>query len=46
MGEAKVANNSNDLVKDSSARQKLQKNKGYAESPEFSPALKESVALN
>ena len=29
----------NDLVKGSSTRQKLQNSKGYAESPEFSPAL-------
>ena len=47
-----MANNSNDLVKDSSTRQKLQNSKGYAESPEFSPALgliilgKKSVAPN
>ena len=34
---AKVANNSNDLVKGSSTRQKLQNSKGYTESPEFSP---------
>ena len=39
MDVAKVANNSNDLVKCSSTRQKLQNSKGYTESPEFSPAL-------
>ena len=39
MGVAKVANNYNDLVKGSSARQKLQISKGYTESPAFSPAL-------
>ena len=39
VGVAKVANNLNDLVKGSSTSQKLQNNKGYAESPEFSPAL-------
>ena len=33
---AKVANN---LVKGSLTRQKLQNSKGYAKSPEFSPAL-------
>ena len=49
---AKVANNYNDLVKGSSTRQKLLNSKGYAESPEFSPALvliifrKKSVATN
>ena len=31
--------NGNNLVKDSSMRQKLQNSKGYAESPEFLPAL-------
>ena len=52
MGVAKVANNYNDLVKGSSAKQKLQNNKGYTESPEFSPALeltifgKKSLATN
>ena len=39
MGVAKVANNQNDLVKGSLTRQKLQNSKGYAKSPEFSPAL-------
>ena len=39
MGVAKVANNYNDLVKGSLTRQKLQNSKGYAKSPEFSPAL-------
>ena len=39
VGVAKVANNYNYLVKGSSTRQKLQNSKGYAESPEFSPAL-------
>ena len=49
---AKVANNYNDLVKGSLTRQKLQNSKGYAKSPEFSPALgliifgKKSVATN
>ena len=49
---AKVANNYNDLVKGSLTRQKLQNNKGYAKSPEFSPALvliifrKKSVVTN
>ena len=50
MGVAKVANNYNDLVKGSLTRQKLQNSKGYAKSPEFSPALiifgKKSVATN
>ena len=52
MGVAKVANNWNDLIKGSSTRQKLQNSKGYAESPEFSPALgliifrEKSVATN
>ena len=52
MGEAKVANNENNLVKGSSTRQKLQNSKVYAKSPEFSPALgliifgKKSVATN
>ena len=36
---AKVANNKNNLVKGSLTRQKLQNSKGYAKSPEFSPAL-------
>ena len=51
MRVAKVANNYNDLVK-GSLRQKLQNSKGYAKSPEFSPALgliifgKKSVATN
>ena len=42
----------NYLVKSSSSRQKLQNSKGYAESPEFLPALgliifgKKSVATN
>ena len=36
---AKVANNYNNLVKGSLTRQKLQYSKGYAKSPEFSPAL-------
>ena len=35
MGVAKVANNYNDLVKDSLTRQKLQNSKAYAKSPEF-----------
>ena len=39
MGVARVANNSNDLVKGSSTRQKLLNSKGYTESQEFSPAL-------
>ena len=39
VGVAKVANNSNDLVKGSLTRQKLQNSKGYTESAEFSPAL-------
>ena len=39
MGVDKLANNYNDLVKGSSTRQKLQNSRGYAESPEFSPAL-------
>ena len=48
MGVAKVANNLNDLVKGSFTRQN---SKGYAKSPEFSPALgliiwKKSVATN
>ena len=34
-----MANNYNNLVKGSSMRQKLQNSKGYAESPEFLPAL-------
>ena len=34
-----MANNYNNVVKGSSMRQKLQNNKGYAESPEFLPAL-------
>ena len=44
MGVAKVANNYNDLVKCLSTRQKLQNNKGYAESPEFlsAPGLEEA----
>ena len=52
MGVAKVANNSNDLVKGSLTRQKLQNSKVYAKSPEFSPAQglimfrKKSVATN
>ena len=52
MGVAKVANNLNDLVKGSSTRQNLHNSKGYAESPEFSPALgliifrKKSVTTN
>ena len=52
MGVAKVANNYNNLVKGLSTRQKLQNSKGYAEPPEFSPALgliifrKKSVATN
>ena len=47
-----MVNNWNDLVKGSSTRQKLQNSKGYAESPEFSPALgiiifgEKSVATN
>ena len=49
---AKVANNSNDLVKGSITMQKLQNSKVYAKSPEFSPALgliifgKKSVTKN
>ena len=39
MGLAKVANNWNNLVKGSLTKQKLQNSKGYAKSPEFSPAL-------
>ena len=35
----KMANNWNIVVKGSSMRQKLQNSKGYAESPEFLPAL-------
>ena len=35
----KMANNWNNLVKGSSMRQKLQNSQGYAESPEFLPAL-------
>ena len=52
MGVAKVTNNYNDLVKGSLTRQKLQNSKGYAQSPQFSPALgliilgKKSVATN
>ena len=52
MGVAKVANNSNDLVKGSLTRQKLQNSKVYAKSPEFWPVLrliifrKKSVATN
>ena len=52
VGVAKVANNWNDLVKGSSTKQKLQNNKGYAESLEFFPVLwliifrKKSVATN
>ena len=38
-GCGKMANNWNNLVKGSSMRQKLQNSKGYAESPEFQPAL-------
>ena len=34
-----MANNKNNLLKGSSMRQKLQNIKGYAESPEFLPAL-------
>ena len=34
-----MANNWNNLVKGSSMRKKLQNSKGYAESPEFLPAL-------
>ena len=34
-----MANNYNNLVKGSSMRKKLQNSKGYAESPEFLPAL-------
>ena len=34
-----MANNQNNLVKGSSMRQKLQNSEGYAESPEFLPAL-------
>ena len=47
-----VAKWQNDLVKGSSTREKLQNSKGYAESPEFSPALgliifrEKSVATN
>ena len=47
-----MANNWNDLVKGSSTRHKLQNSKGYAESPEFSPAMgiiifgEKSVATN
>ena len=47
-----MANNKNDLVKGYSTGQKLQNSKGYAESPELSPALgliifgKKSVATN
>ena len=40
VGVAKAANNYNDLVKGSSTRKKLQNSNGYAESPEFSPALR------
>ena len=49
VGVAKVANNKNDLVKGPLTRQN---SKGYAKSPEFSPALgliifrKKSVATN
>ena len=49
---AKVANNWNNLVKCYLTRQKLQNSKGYAKSPEFSPALglivfrEKSVATN
>ena len=39
VGVAKVTNNYNDLVNGSLTRQKLQNSKGYAKSPEFSPAL-------
>ena len=39
MGVAKWQNNYNNLVKGSLMRQKLQNSKGYAESPEFLPAL-------
>ena len=48
---AKVANNKNNLVKGSLTRHKLN-SKGYAKSPEFSPALglivlgEKSVATN
>ena len=34
-----MANNYNNLVKGSSMMKKLQNSKGYAESPEFLPAL-------
>ena len=34
-----MANNYNSLVKGSSMREKLQNSKGYAELPEFLPAL-------
>ena len=39
MGVAKVAKNSNDLVKGLSTRQKLQNSMGYTVSPDFSPSL-------
>ena len=39
MGVAKWRIIRTDIVKDSSMRQKLQNSKGYAESPEFLPAL-------
>ena len=35
----KMSNNYNNVVKGSSMRQKLQNSKGYAQSPEFLPAL-------
>ena len=39
VGVAKVANNSNDLVKGLSTRQKLQNSKGYMNHRVFLPAL-------
>ena len=40
-----MVNNYNNLVKGSSMRKKLQNSKGYAESPEFLPALGVSPSL-
>ena len=41
-----MVNYCNNLVKGSSMRQKLQNNKGYAESPEFQPALGLQLEIN
>ena len=41
-----MANNKNDLVLGSLTRQKLKNSKGYAKSPEFSPALGATAPLS